>query len=98
VRFLLDTGHLPAAVLERQRTLLGAIVRVIQDGIAAGEFRSVDPFLAAFSVMSQCIWFHLVRGVAAQISATPLQRPEGAAAMASHITDVVLRAFAPAAA
>jgi hypothetical protein len=69
---------------------------VIRDGVAAGEFRPVDPFLAAFSVLSQCIWFHLIRGIAAQLSDAPLERPEGAAAMATHITDVILRAFAPA--
>jgi AcrR family transcriptional regulator len=96
VRFLLHTGRMPAPVLARQRALLGAVVRVIRDGVAAGEFRPVDPFLAAFSVLSQCIWFHLIRGIAAQLSDAPLERPEGAAAMATHITDVILRAFAPA--
>jgi len=95
VRFLLHTGRLPAPVLDRQRVLLGSAVRVVQDGIAAGEFRPVDPFLAAFSILSQCIWFHLIRGVAAQINGAALERPEGAAAMADHITDMINRALAP---
>lgn len=95
VRFLLHTGRMPAPVLDRQRALLGAVVQVMTEGTAAGEFRRVDPFLAAFSVMSQCFWFHLIRGVAAQISGAPLERPEGAAVMAAHITDVILRALAP---
>jgi AcrR family transcriptional regulator len=95
VRFLLHTGRMPALVLERQRVLLGSVVRVVQDGMAAGEFRAVDPFLAAFSILSQCIWFHFIRGVAAQVSGAPLERPEGAAAMADHITDMINRALAP---
>jgi len=85
-------------MLERQRVLLGSVARVVQDGTALGEFRRVDPFLAAFTVLSQCIWFQLIRGVAAQLSGTPLERPEGAALMAAHITDVILRALAPEAA
>lgn len=98
VRFLLHAGRMPAAVLDRQRALLGAVVQVIAEGSKAGEFRRVDPFLAAFSVLSQCIWFHIIRGVAAQLSGAPLERPEGAAVMATHITDVILRALAPDAA
>ena len=97
VRFLLSTGRLPLPVVERQRALIGSVMKVIQDGIAAAEFRRVNPFLAAFSIMSQCIWFHLIRGVASQISASQLDSPEGASVMAAHISDVVLRALAPAA-
>jgi AcrR family transcriptional regulator len=98
VRFLLHTGRLPAPVIERQRVLIGSVMKVIQDGIAAREFRPVNPFLAAFTLMSQCIWFHLIRGVATQISsASQLDSPEGASVMAAHISDVVLRALAPAA-
>ena len=88
VRFLLHAGRMPAPVLDRQRVLLGSVVQVIKEGTAAGEFRRIDPFLAAFSIMSQCIWFHLIRGVVAQLS-------QGASVMATHITDVVLRALEP---
>lgn len=95
MRFLVHSGRMPAPVLERQRLMLGAVVQVIHSGTAAGEFRTVDPFLAAFSVVSQCMWFHLIRGVAAQVSQTPLDTPAGAAAMSAHITDVMLRALAP---
>lgn len=95
-RFFLQTGRIPAPVLERQRVLLATVAKVIQDGVHAGEFRAVNPFLAAFTLMSQCIWFHLIRSVAAQVSNAPLHRPEGATVMAAHITDVVLRALAPA--
>lgn len=88
VRFLLQGGRPPAPMIEQQRVLLGSIARVIQDGTASGAFRRVDPFLAAFSILSQCIWFHLIRGVVAQLS-------QGASVMAAHITDVILRALAP---
>ena len=97
IRFLLQAGRLPAPVLERLSVVLHSVARIIGEGTKAGEFRAVNPFLGAFSVVSQCIWFQLVRGVAAQVSNTPLDSPEGATVMAAHITDVVLRAFAPAA-
>lgn len=95
VRFLLQNGRPPAVMLDRQRVMLGSVVRVIKDGRLGGEFRKIDPFLGAFSVLSQCIWFHLIRGVAAHISGAPLERPEGASVMAAHITDIILRALAP---
>ena len=97
IRFLLQAGRLPAPVLERLGVVLHSVARIIGEGTKAGEFRAVNPFLGAFSVVSQCIWFQLVRGVAAQVSNTPLDSPEGASVMAAHITDVVLRAFAPTA-
>jgi AcrR family transcriptional regulator len=96
VRWLLHHDRVPAELIAQQRTLVGVVARVIQEGTAAGEFRAVDPVCAAFSVLSQCIWFHLIRGVAAQVTGTggPFARPEGATVMATHITDVILRAFA----
>lgn len=96
VRWLLHHERVPAELVAQQRALVGAVARVIQDGIASGEFRRVDPVCSAFSVLSQCIWFHLIRGVAAQVTGAggPFARPEGATIMATHITDVVLRAFA----
>jgi AcrR family transcriptional regulator len=98
IRFLLQAGRLPAPVLERLGVVLQSVARIIGDGTRAGEFRAVNPFLGAFSVVSQCIWFQLVRGAAAQLSTMPLDSPEGASLMAGHITDVVVRAFAPEAA
>lgn len=95
VRFLLHSGGMPAPVLERQRRMIGAVVQVIQSGTAAGEFRTVNPLLTAFSVLAQCMWFHLIRGVAAQVTNAPLDTPEGAAAMSAHITQVMLHALAP---
>jgi AcrR family transcriptional regulator len=94
-RWAVTGGRPPAPVLAQQRALVGALARVIADGAAAGEFRSVDPFLGAFSILSQCIWFHLIRATAAQLSGAPLDQPQGAAAMATHITDVITRGFAP---
>jgi len=96
VRWLLHHDRVPAELIAQQRVLVGAVARIIQDGIASGEFRTVDPVCAAFSVLSQCIWFHLIRAVAAQVTGAggPFARPEGATVMATHITDVILRAFA----
>jgi AcrR family transcriptional regulator len=98
VRWLAYHDRVPEPVVTQQRVALGALMRIVRDGTAAGEFRAVDPVFATFSLFSQCVWFHFIRGVAAQITGAPLERPEGATAMATHITDMMLRALAPEAA
>jgi AcrR family transcriptional regulator len=95
VRWLLERERVPAELAEQQRALLAALVGIIREGIAAREFRPVEPAFAAFSLLSQCVWFHLVRHAVSQVIGGPFAKPEGAAAMARHITDVITRALAP---
>ena len=95
VRWVLQHERLPAEAAAHQRALLDAVSRVIREGTAAGEFRAVNPVFAAFSLLSQCVWFHLIRATAAQASGLPLDQPEAAAAMQAHIADVLLRSLAP---
>lgn len=51
---------LPPDLAERflalRRAALAALVRVIEDGIAEGWFRGVDPRVAALSVIGMCNW------------------------------------------
>lgn len=92
-RWILQHERVPTAVAARQRELFEAVNRVILQGTAAGEFRVVNPVFAAFTLLSQCVWFHLIRASVAQASGLPLDQPEAAVAMQAHITDVVLRAL-----
>lgn len=95
VRWLLERERVPAEVAAQQRELLGAIAGIVREGVARGELRPVEPGFAAFSLLSQCVWFHLVRHAASQVVGAPFAKPDGAAAMARHITDVITRALAP---
>ncbi|MGH7529194.1 MAG: TetR/AcrR family transcriptional regulator [Gemmatimonadales bacterium] len=86
----------PPAVVVHQRRTLQAITDVVQAGVAAGEFRPVDPLLVAFSVVSQPVWFAIVRRFVAAISGVPMDRADQIAAVEHHIVDVVTRALVPA--
>lgn len=82
----------PAPVVPRIRRILGAITRVIVDGQQHGVFRAVPPHLAAFSLVSQCVWFavvgrHMPGMLDLEIPDTILR-----ATMREHIADVVTRA------
>lgn len=86
----------PAPVVTHQRRTLQAITSVVEAGIAAGEFRAVKPLMVAFTIISQSVWFAIVRRQVAAISGVPVDRPEMTAAVERHITEVVTRALAPA--
>ena len=89
-------GPPPAPVLAQQRRILEAIGAIVRAGVAAGELRAVEPFFVAFSIVSQCVWFAVVRPQLAVISALPLGAAELTAALERHITDIITRALAPA--
>jgi TetR/AcrR family transcriptional regulator, regulator of cefoperazone and chloramphenicol sensitivity len=86
----------PAAIVAQQRRLLQAMTGVVQEGIAAAELRKVNPVLVAFTIMSQSVWFAIVRQQIAAMSGVPFDRPEMASAVEHHITEVVTRGLAPA--
>lgn len=48
--------ELAAAFLEGRRKALAEVRGVIEDGIAAGEFRALDARVAALSVLGMCNW------------------------------------------
>ena len=83
----------PAPVVPRVRRVLAAISAVIQDGQRAGEFRPLEPFLGAFTLVSQCVWFavagpHMPAMLGLSVPAAELRKR-----MESHIADVVVRAL-----
>lgn len=86
----------PAAVVTHQRRTLQAISGVVEAGIAAGDFRAVEPLMVAFTIISQSVWFAIVRRQVAAISGVPVDRPEMTATVERHITEVVTRALIPA--
>jgi len=83
----------PAPVVPRVRRVLAAISTVIQNGQRAGEFRSLEPFLGAFTLVSQCVWFavagpHMPAMLGLSVPAAELRKR-----MEAHIADVVVRAL-----
>lgn len=88
------SGAPPPVALPYVRRNLAAITGVIRAGQERGELRDADPVLATFTLISQCIWFALVRHGLAQITGVPLDRPDHVRMVERHIIDVVERAFA----
>lgn len=85
----------PAAAVAQFRPAVDAIVTTVREGQARGELRTVEPLLAAFTLISQTVWFAVARHMIATVSGLPFDRPEMAAVVERHITDVVSRALAP---
>lgn len=96
VHLLADGATFPPAVVAQQRRVLQLITGVVREGAAAGELRPVEPLMAAFTIISQSVWFAIVRRQIAAISGVPVDRPEMTAAVERHITEVVTRALTPA--
>jgi AcrR family transcriptional regulator len=57
-----EKSHLQSADLERtretERDLLHLIEGVYRDGMAAGEFRDMDPAVAVFGILGMCFWVY----------------------------------------
>ena len=87
-------GTPPPVALPYLRRNLVAVSGVIRAGQERGELRSVDPILATFTLISQCVWFALMQRGLARITGVPLDRPDHVRAVERHITEVVQRAFA----
>ncbi len=57
-----EKGHLGAdhlkAVTRKERKIVGALERVLREGMAAGAFRTADPAVAAFGILGMCFWVY----------------------------------------
>jgi AcrR family transcriptional regulator len=98
LRVLANGGAPPPPVLIQQRRVLEAISGIVRAGVSAGELRAVEPFFAAFSIFSQCVWFAVVRPQIAVISGLPIGAAALTAALERHIRETVIRSLAPEAA
>jgi len=50
------SDDLAGPYLQGRREVLAEFVRVIEDGVRAGQMRPVDPRIAALSILGQCNW------------------------------------------
>lgn len=82
----------PAPVVPRIRRILRAITQVINDGRRAGVFRDVPPHLAAFTLVSQCVWFAVVGRHLPGMLGLAIDDATLRASMREHIAEVVARA------
>lgn len=85
----------PPPLVHHMGRNLEAILSVIREGQARGELRPVQPILAAFSIISQPVWFALARRNIAAVSGVPLDREELTAQVEQHIAELVARGLAP---
>ena len=96
IRHLASAGAPPEVAVRQFRRVPEAIIDVVRAGQARGELRAVEPLLATFTLVSQTVWFAVVRRTMALVTGAPMDRPEMAAVMERHIIDVVSRALDPA--
>jgi AcrR family transcriptional regulator len=96
IRHLASAGVPPEEAVRQFRRVPEAIIAIVRQGQAHGELRAVEPLLAAFTVISQAVWFAVVRRAMAAVTGLPMDRPEMAAVMERHIIDVLGWAFEPA--
>lgn len=94
LHLLAEGGPSPGPLVAQQRRVLEAVATVVRQGVADGELRPVDPFFVAFSIVSQSVWFAIMRSRLAALAGLP-DRPELAAAVQRHVAETVTRAFAP---
>lgn len=79
---------IPAVVRPYIGRNLAAIVRLVEEGRARGEFRPVDPTLVAFTIISQSIWFAIV---GREILGVPGLLPELGGRVEGHVAHIVTR-------
>ncbi len=88
------SGAPPDPAVPFMRRNLAAIQTVIRDGIDTGRFRPIEPFLAAFSIISQSVWFAVIGRQIQDIAgvALPANLP---GAVERHVADIVCGALEP---
>ena len=96
IRHLASTAAPPEPAVRQFRRIPEAIIAIVRQGQSRGELRPVEPLLAAFTLISQTVWFAVIRRAMAAVTGLPMDRPEMAAVMERHIIDVLGRAFEPA--
>jgi AcrR family transcriptional regulator len=96
IRHLASAGGPPEAALPHFRRVLQRAIGLVREGQARGELRAVEPLLAVFTLVSQTVWFAVMRRSLAAVSGVPMDRPEMAEVVQRHITDVLRRTLDPA--
>lgn len=86
-------GAVPEAVATRLRANLAIIAGVVAEAQARGLFRPAEPLFGAFSIISQTVWFAVVRRTIPQVSHA-LGNPDLADRFEHHIAEIVTRGLA----
>lgn len=86
-------GSVPDAVASRLRANLALIAGVVVEGQAQGLFRPAEPIFGAFSIISQTVWFAVVRRTIPQVTSA-LGNPDLADRFEHHIAEIVNRGLA----
>jgi AcrR family transcriptional regulator len=84
----------PQSVLRHLRRIVAAVERVVHAGRSSGEFRSIEPVLVTFSLMSQSVWFALAGAQVGPVLFPGLSPAAFAEKIEAHVADVIRRALA----
>ncbi|MCC7417132.1 MAG: TetR/AcrR family transcriptional regulator [Acidobacteria bacterium] len=90
-------AHLDVETLGLLAAVPGAFGRIVARGIAAGEFRDVNPLFAYFSMMSPIVFFLCAAPIRRELGARRLASPDirNVAAFVSHVQANMRRVLAP---
>lgn len=90
------TGQpLTPALRGAMESILGALVGVIRAGQAAGTIRGGQPHWIALSLLSQPIYFNIIRGPLTQAGVLDLGDPMEYRAVVNHVTEFALAGLTP---
>lgn len=88
---LAGRAGLPPAIVPFIRRNLAAVRGVVEQGQARGEFRTADPTLITFSLMSQVIWFAIIGREVVPVVDQATDPASFATRVEQHVADVVTR-------
>jgi hypothetical protein len=92
-----EGAHLDRETLTTLARVPRAFAAIVAEGIAAGEFRELDPIAAYFTIIAPIVFFQASAPIRRQLSAMRLMPPasETSDLFVGHMQESIRRAFAP---
>src|ERR671922_101225 len=88
--------HLDPELVDKPARVLGAVQRIVERGVAAGDFRPVDPLLTHLSLVGGLVLFFATARFRERVLAArrPRIEPPAAAAYVKHMQDLMTHGLA----
>src|ERR671923_87309 len=88
--------HLDPELVDKPARVLGAVQRIVERGVAAGDFRPVDPLLTHLSLVGGLVFFFATARFRERVLATrrPRITPPAAVAYVKHMQDLLTHGLA----
>src|SRR5437867_2072000 len=88
--------HLDPALIDKPARILGAVQRIVERGVADGDFRPVDPLLTHLSLVGSLVFFFATARFRERVltARRPRIAPPAAAAYVKHMQDLLTHGLA----